>query len=71
MSAREQNKLLDALKRYASGMTPPDKEEYRKMIQRQKDEEDFDSVTMKKLQELHKKYVTYKSKEDLDNLFKK
>ncbi len=71
MSAREQNKLLEALKRYASSMSPQDKEEYRKMVQRQKDDEDFDSVTMKKLQEIHKRYVSYKSKEDLDNLFKK
>lgn len=71
MTAREQKKLLDELKRYESAMVPSDRDAYKMMVKRQKDDEDFDTLTEQKLTALHGKYVKFKSKSDFDQFFKK
>jgi hypothetical protein len=56
MSYREQQKLLDALKKYERELTGKELDDYKMFVKRQKDDEDFDSVSMRRLKELYDKY---------------
>jgi len=56
MSYRDQQKYLDVLKKYEREFTRQELEEYKIFIKRQKDDEDFDSVSMSRLKELCDKY---------------
>ena len=71
MSFRDQQKYLDVLKKYERKFSPVDKYAYDIFVKRQKDDEDFDTVSMKKLKELHDKYFVAADKSKLDSLFKK
>lgn len=71
MSYREQHKLLEALKRFERNFNREEVEEYKMFIKRQKDDEDFDSLSMKRLKELHDKYVKPVDKSKYDSFFKK
>jgi hypothetical protein len=71
MSFRDQQKYLDILKKYERKFSPEDKYAYDIFVKRQKDDEDFDTVSMRKLKELHDKYYTPVDKSKFDNLFKK
>lgn len=46
-------------------------EDYKKFVKRQKDDEDFDTVSMKKLKDLHDKFYTPVDKSKYDHLLKK
>jgi hypothetical protein len=70
-SYREQQKYLNYLKRFEKKFTPKELEEYKMFVKRQKDEEDFDSISMKRLKELYDKYYEKKDISKLDDLFKK
>jgi len=70
MSYREQQKLLDELKSFERVMAPKDKEEYKMFLKRQKDDEDFDSISMTKLKSLHSRYYKTKDKSEFDKFFK-
>ncbi|UCH66589.1 MAG: hypothetical protein JSW63_05535 [Ignavibacterium sp.] len=56
MSYREQQKLLNVLKKYERKLTGKELDDYKMFVKRQKDDEDFDSISMKRLKELHDKY---------------
>ncbi len=71
MSYREQQKLLETLKRFERNFDPKESEDYKMFVKRQKDDEDFDSVSMKRLKELHDKYVKPVDKSKYDSFFKK
>ena len=71
MSFRDQQKLLDVLKKYERNFSYEDKKTYDMFIKRQKDDEDLDTISMKKLKDLHDKYYKPADKSKLDNLFKK
>ncbi|MGB5848886.1 MAG: hypothetical protein WBH40_10385 [Ignavibacteriaceae bacterium] len=71
MSYREQRKYLETLKKYERNFTREELEEYKMFIKRQKDDEDFDSVSMKRLKELHDKYYQPADLSKYDNFFKK
>ncbi len=71
MAFRDQQKYLDYLKRFESKFDRNELEEYKKFVKRQKDDEDFDTVSMKRLQELYAKYYQPVDKSKYDNLFKK
>jgi hypothetical protein len=71
MSFRDQQKLLDVLKKYERNLNPEDKNVYDIFVKRQKDDEDFDTVSMKKLKDLHDKYYVPADKSKLDSLFRK
>jgi len=45
MSYRDQRKYLETLKKYERNFTREESEEYKMFIKRQKDDEDFDSVS--------------------------
>ena len=71
MSFRDQQKYLDILKKYERNFSLEDKYIYDIFIKRNKDDEDFDTVSMKKLKELHDKYYVPVDKSKFDALFKK
>lgn len=71
MSYREQKKYLEILKRFEYKLNPKELEEYKMFIKRDKDEEDFDTISMKRLKELHDKYNTPVDKSKYDKFFKK
>lgn len=68
---REQKKLLEELKKYERKFDRKDYDSYQMMIKREKDEEEFDTVTMKRLKEMYDKYYTPPDRSKLDALFKK
>jgi hypothetical protein len=71
MSFRDQQKYLDVLKKYERNFSYEDKKLYDMFIKRQKDDEDLDTISMRKLMELHDKYYKPADKSKFDNLFKK
>ncbi|RPI70568.1 MAG: hypothetical protein EHM47_11880 [Ignavibacteriales bacterium] len=71
MSYREQQKFIEALKRFERSFDGKEAEEYKMFLKRQKDDEDFDSISMKKLKELHDKYIKPVDKSKYDSFFKK
>ena len=71
MSFRDQQKFLDILKKYERNFSPEDKYVFDIFVKRNKDEEDFDTVSMKKLKELHDKYYVQVDKSKFDAFFKK
>ena len=71
MSYREQQKLLDALKKYERTLTGKELDDYKMFVKRQKDDEDFDSISMKRLKELYAKYNKPADFSKYDKYFKK
>lgn len=71
MAYRDQQKYLDFLKRFENKMDRNELEDYKKFIKRQKDDEDFDTVSMKKLKDLYDKFFTPVDKSKYDHFFKK
>ena len=71
MSPRDQQKYLEALKRYEHKFTGEEAEEYKMFQKRHKDEEEFDSLSMKRLKELHDKYHLPVDTHKYDAFFKK
>ena len=71
MSFRDQQKYLDILKKYERNFSTKDKYIYDIFVKRNKDDEDFDTMSMKKLKELHDKYYVQVDKSKFDAFFKK
>ena len=71
MEYRDQQKYLDFLKRFENKMDRNELEDYKKFIKRQKDDEDFDTISMKRLKELYDKFFTPVDKSKYDHFFKK
>jgi transposase len=71
MSYRDQLKYLETLQRFERKMDPKEKEELKMFVKRHKDEEEFDSVSMKRLKELYDKYNIPVDRTKYDSFFKK
>ncbi len=71
MSYRDQQKLLDELKKHERKFTRQENDEYKMFIKRQTDDEDFDSVSMRRLKELYDKYYKPTDFSKYDKFFKK
>ncbi|HSL90365.1 MAG TPA: hypothetical protein VK870_13760 [Ignavibacteriaceae bacterium] len=71
MSYRDQQKLLDELKKHVVKLDTKELADYKMFIKRQKDDEDFDSVSMRRLKELYHKYHQSVDKSKYDHFFKK
>ncbi len=56
MAYRDQAKYLDFLKKYERKFDRKETEDFKMFLKMQKDEEEFDSITMKKLKALYDKY---------------
>lgn len=70
MNYRDQKKYIDALKRYENKMNSIERENFKMLVKRQKDEEEFDTISLRKLSDLYKKYYVNRPKKSLDSLFK-
>ncbi len=70
MSYREQKKLLSELKEFENKMTNSDRDAYKLFIKREKDEEEFDTLSMGRLKVLHERYYKPRPKPDLSKYFK-
>jgi len=70
-SYRDQQKYLDTLKKYERQFTQREAEEYKKFLKRQKDDEEFDTLSMNRLRDLYNKYIQSVDKSKYDHFFKK
>jgi hypothetical protein len=70
-SYREQKKYLEALKKYERNFTRQESDEFKLFVKRDKDDDEFDTVTMKRLKELHDKYHKPVDTSKYDRFFKK
>lgn len=71
MSYRDQAKYLDLLKKFERKFDRKEAEDFKMFLKMQKDEEEFDSVTMNKLKSLYDKYYVPIDRSKYDALFKK
>ena len=71
MSFREQQKYLDSLKKFERKFDRKEAEEYKMFVKMHKDDEDFDSLSLKRLKELYDKYNVLVDKSKYDSFFKK
>jgi hypothetical protein len=71
MAHRDQQKYLDYLKRFEAKMDRAELEDYKKFVKRQKDDEDFDTVSMKRLKDIYDKFYVTVDKSKYYHLFKK
>jgi len=68
---REQKKYLEVLKKYERNFTRQEQDEFKMFVKRDKDDDEFDTVTMKRLKELHDKYHKPVDVSKYDKFFKK
>ena len=71
MSFREQQKYLDGLRKYERKFDRKETDDYKMFLKMQKDDEDFDSLSLKRLKELYDKYNVPVDKSKYDSFFKK
>lgn len=71
MSYREQKNYFEKLNRYERKFKSKEAEEYKILLQRHKDEEELDKLSLERLKQLYVKYHVNRPKQSLDDLFKK
>lgn len=67
---REQKNLMEQLTKLQAKLSWSELSEFKMFIKRQKDDEEFDSLSMKRLRELVARYEVKRDKSAFDNLFK-
>jgi len=70
-SYREQKKYLEVLKKHERNFSRQENDEYKLFVKRDKDDDEFDTVSMKRLKELHDKYHKSADTSKYDKFFKK
>ena len=70
-SYREQKRYLDVLKKYERNFTRQESDEYKLFIKRDKDDDEFDTVSMRRLKELHDRYHKPVDTSKYDKFFNK
>jgi hypothetical protein len=58
----EQKKMIEELQRISYRLKGRDKYDFEMFLKRHKDDEDLDSLSMKRLREIYEKYVIKKEK---------
>ncbi len=71
MTKAEQTRLFDDLVRVEYAIKGKDKEIFGQLLSRHKDDEDLDSFAVAQLQKLHDTYKPRRSKQELEDLWKK
>ena len=71
MTHEDQRRLVSELRGVARMMTRPDFERFEVLDSRDKDDEDFDSLSIKELEDLAAKYLQKKSKAEAEEIWKK
>lgn len=70
MSYRHQKKYIEELKRRERLLNPKEKDEFKMLLKMDKDEEDFDTISFARLEQLHKKYCRSSHSISLNDIFK-
>jgi hypothetical protein len=65
----EQKNVIRELKDYERNMSRAEQEEFTMWVKRDKDDEDLDAVTKKKLMQLYEKYIVNKPKKIVKSPF--
>ena len=71
MSFREQQKYLEVLHKYEKKFDQREAEDYKMFVKMNKDEEEFDTVSLRRLKELYDKYNLPVDRSKYDTFFKK
>lgn len=71
MTFKDQQKYLDGLRKYERKFNREELEMYKMFVKMHKDEEEFDSVSLRNLEDLYNKYYVPADRTKLENLFKK
>jgi hypothetical protein len=71
MSYRDQAKYLEFLRKFERKLDRKEAEDFKMFLKMHKDEEEFDSITMKKLKSLYDKYNVPVDRSKFDAFFKK
>ena len=71
MSFREQQKYLEVLRKYERKFDRKEADDYKMFLKMHKDDEDFDSLSLKRLKEIYDKYNVPVDKSKYDSFFKK
>jgi len=69
MRNREQKKYIEALKRYEKKFEKKELDDFRMMLIRNKEDEDLDNISFKRLEELYTKYHLNRAKKQFDDIF--
>lgn len=71
MTHTEQKKIIQELKDYVARMDKKDQYDFEMMLKRVRDDEELDALSLRRLEELQKKYIVKKTKQDIEALLKK
>jgi hypothetical protein len=71
MTRVEQKNMIHDLRQYQRKMSGKEIADFEMMLKREKDDEDLDELTRRRLVELHERYVPRRSKKDLDDLWER
>jgi hypothetical protein len=71
MRSKDQKKYFEQLKRYEKKFDEKECYDYKMFLQRHKDEEELDKLSLEKLKELFIKYHVNREKKNYDDFFKK
>jgi hypothetical protein len=63
--------MIQDLKDYVSKMGREDEYDFEMFMKRDKDDEELDALSRKKLEEMHQRYVRRKTKADIEAMLKK
>ena len=70
MTHIEQHKMILELRDYSHKMGRLEQEDFEMMVKRDKDDEDLDNLTRKRLEALYDKYVVHRPRKPLPPIFK-
>ena len=71
MRILDQHKLVNELKAFVGKMTSSERYEFDMIQKRDKDDEELDQLTNTKLESMHKRYAVKKSRQEIEELFRK
>lgn len=71
MTHIEQRKIIRELQEFASKMKGNDARDFEMLLKRDRDDEELDAASIRKLQDLHARYVVRKKKDEVEEMWKK
>ncbi len=71
MPFREQKEMIEVLRDYEQKMSRDEQEDFEMFVKRHKDDEELDSLSMKRLKELYEKYYINRPRKPFKDPFKK
>jgi hypothetical protein len=71
MTFVEQHRMMEELRGHVKRMDRNERFDFEMMMKRDKDEEQLDVLTLRKLQQLHDTYVPKKTRRELDDAWAK